>query len=145
MFQMFNEASEYGMHVPNSTALVAKALATTEGIGMDVAPDYELESDLKPVLEDCLRENNDLETSVETFASDLVRNKDMLEKAPTRLQNQLEEDPETNVSVNETRRSNLLPAAALITAGVLAYRFLPRDLALAVSLVLGIGVLTHVF
>ena len=145
MFQMFNEASEYGMHVPNSTALVAKALATTEGIGMDVAPDYELESDLKPVLEDCLRENNDLETSMETFASDLVRNKDVLEKAPTRLQNQLEEEPQTSVSVNETRRSNLLPAAALLTAGVLAYRFLPRDLALAVSLVLGIGVLTHVF
>lgn len=145
MFQMFKDASEHGMHVPNTTALVAKALATTEGIGMDVAPDYNLQSDLKPVLEDCIRQNNDLETSIETFASDLVRNKDVLEKAPTRLQNQLEEEPETSVYVNETRRRNLLPAAALLTAGLLAYRFLPRDLALAVSLVLGIGVLTHVF
>jgi ubiquinone biosynthesis protein len=145
MFNMFNEASEYGMHVPNSTALVAKALATTEGIGMDVAPDYELESELKPVLEDCIRQNNDLETSIETLASDLLRNKELLEKAPTQLQNQLGEKPEANISVSETRRSNLLPATALLTAGVLTYRFLPRDLALAVSLVLGIGALTYLF
>nr|EGQ40620.1 MAG: putative unusual protein kinase [Candidatus Nanosalinarum sp. J07AB56] len=145
MFQMFAEASEHGLHVPNSTALVARVLATTEGIGMDVAPDFELDSRLKPVLEDCLSENNDLETSVETLASDVIRNKDIFEKAPTQLQQGLSEDREIDVSVEGQSRDNLLPAAAVLTSGVLAYRFLPREPALLISLLLGLGALTWIF
>jgi Predicted unusual protein kinase len=145
VMSLFSKTPEYGLHLPNTTALAAKSLAVTESIGMDVAPDLSVESDLKPVLKNCLRENNDLETSMETFASDVIRNKDVLEKAPTQLQNQLENDADTTVSVEANRDGSLLPAAALLTAGVLAYRFLPRDLALAISLVLGLGVLTRVF
>lgn len=127
------EAGRKGLYMPNDLIMMGKGMATMEGIGIDVYPDYKFEEENYQDLKDILEEQFNLEDAAEDFAVDLLRNRDELTKLTSSV---LEEDSKTqNIEVtNRGSDSNLVPAALIVGSTLLFYGTLPDKYMLPVAL-----------
>ncbi|MFT4893044.1 MAG: ubiquinone biosynthesis protein [Candidatus Nanohaloarchaea archaeon] len=120
MFQLFVELSDAGLQMPSNLALMGKSLVTMEGIGLTVYPDFRITEEYEEMVKDFLRENNSEKELAEDFAIDMIKNKDLITKLPSKLNRKLEEQgkPEINVST-EKSRENIFPATMFLSGTAL--------------------------
>jgi predicted unusual protein kinase regulating ubiquinone biosynthesis (AarF/ABC1/UbiB family) len=126
MFQMVTEASEHGLHMPNRVALVGKSLITMEGIGMEIYPDFQVDGAYRETLVEVLFKNNRPENLVSRLGSDVIRNKEMFEKAPSAIRRALEpREQEITVQTGKESGEHVVPAALILGSTLLLYQVLP--------------------
>lgn len=129
-------ATEKGVYIPTSFIIMGKSLVTMEGIGLRLYPDFQLTEEFKPTVKKLLREQYSPEKMLENFSIDMMKNSELIEKLPSKL-NQLAAQKEQEITVvNETQGSaqiNLV-AALIIASSILIFQALPPDLALIIGL-----------
>jgi ubiquinone biosynthesis protein len=121
MFNLFVEISKHGIYMPSSLTLLGKNLVTIEGIGLTIYPDFQISDQYEDTIKEVLYEENSPENIGEDFAIDLINNKDMISRLPSKINSYLEnnEDQEkTEVNIKRQSR-NLLPSALIISSTVM--------------------------
>lgn len=84
---LMNTATRYGLEVPPDFLLVGKALVTVEGVGKEIAPDFDILEESRPLFLDLLRKRY----SPERVGNELLRRMERLSGATSRLPEQLQE------------------------------------------------------
>ena len=114
IMQIAIEASRIGIHMPNNVVLIGKNLVTTEGIAMKIQPERKMDEGVKKQALKALKQANKPEDMAETLAIDMVQNKDLITKLPSKLNKQLSQEREVNVQTEVKQTSNEYPETALI-------------------------------
>ncbi|WP_414836863.1 ABC1 kinase family protein [Candidatus Nanohalococcus occultus] len=129
MFDLFVKASENGLQMPSSLTLMGKSLVTTEGIGLTICPDFRITDEYEETAEDLLKQQNSPEDIAKDFSIDLIKNKDLIAKLPSKINRALKTEQKQPVKVIQEDNSNdhIMPAALLIGATVLFYQVLPAE------------------
>jgi ubiquinone biosynthesis protein len=84
---LISTANRFGLEVPPDFLLVGKALLTVEGVGKEIAPDFDIFAESKPLFVDLLRKRY----SPERLGSELLRRVERLSGATSQLPEQLQE------------------------------------------------------
>jgi len=118
------EASSLGVHMPSSMTLVGKSMITMEGIGLTIYPEFEFEKEYRELTEELLKENNNPEKLAKTLAIDLIQNKDLITKFPSKLNNKLEPSNQEIKVIQEPQYQfngkHILSATLILSATILA-------------------------
>lgn len=139
------EASKRGVHMPSSLTLVGKSLLTMEGIGLTIYPEFQLDDEYKRVTEKLLAENNKPKDLGKTLAIDIIQNKDLITKLPTKLNNQLDQGKQTikieqEKPENPVKGKHIISATLIFTAAFLTQNQLnPDQKIIAASVALAIA------
>jgi ubiquinone biosynthesis protein len=141
-FQMVVRASRKGIYLPTNLVLTGKTLVTIEGILLTVNPDAQVTDDYKDEVERILKEQNKPQELGKSFMIDLLQNKELVTKAPSKITEKLESDSvggTTKVEVEQTSDHH----EDILTAGlVLAATFLLSQVLQSGSLrILGVAFL----
>lgn len=130
---LMNTATRFGLEVPPDFLLVGKALVTVEGVGKEIAPDFDILEESRPLFLELLRKRY----SPERVGSELLRRMERLSGATSRLPEQLQEivedlrlgrlsirttDSETSQSTDRLGRrlfSAVVSSACLVTGAAL--------------------------
>jgi ubiquinone biosynthesis protein len=80
-------ATKYGIEIPTDFVMMGKALMTVEGVGKEIAPDFDIYSEARPLFAELLRKRY----SPERVGSELLRRLERLSGASYRVPQQLEE------------------------------------------------------
>lgn len=136
MFDLFVQISDQGLQMPSNLALLGKNLVTMEGIALTIYPDFRIQDSYEDVVKETLKKKNSPEKLAEDFTIDLIKNKDLFTKLPTKLNNKLESDDGREINISQdTQEIKTLPAGLIISSG-LVFAASPFYLPLAL---LGIG------
>jgi ubiquinone biosynthesis protein len=84
---LIGTASRYGLEVPPDFVLVGKALITIEGVGKEIAPDFDIIEESRPLFLDLLRKRY----SPQRIGNELLRRVERLSGATSQLPEQLQE------------------------------------------------------
>ena len=126
MLEITVSASQKGIHMPSSFVLVGKTLLTLESIGLAVYPEFEIREEYTDMAQEMLLKNNKPQDLMESLAIDLVQNKELVSKAPSKISNTLD-------SINKKQRKEIIHEKAsenrkavivtglLISAGIFAF------------------------
>jgi ubiquinone biosynthesis protein len=134
---MIVSASRRGIDFPSSLVLTGKAMVTIEGIVLSINPDADLTHRYSSEVKEILREQNSPKDLATDLAIDMIQNRDLITKAPSKLNQALETDDEgRDVHVHdEGREGRAIMAAGLsVSAAIL----LQGELGLQASTVLGV-------
>jgi ubiquinone biosynthesis protein len=113
MFDISINASQYGIHMPTSFALMGKSLLTMEGIGLTIYPDFEIKDQYKQEAEKILVKQN--KPDLEKTAIDLIQNKDLIEKPFTKLkENSGKQDVNVHVDQQDDKGDEMITASLLL-------------------------------
>ena len=138
MFDLFAEISNHGLHMPSNLALMGKSLVTMEGIGLTICPDFKVTEKYEEMVEDILREKNSPEKLAEDFGIDLIKNKELFTKLPSKINGQFGSDGETKIEVtagSQNLSRPLLVATLLIGASILLMENLSTEAALVLGFI----------
>ncbi|MFP4230063.1 MAG: ABC1 kinase family protein [Candidatus Nanohaloarchaea archaeon] len=117
LFDLFVQISDRGLRMPSNLALLGKNLVTIEGIALTIYPDFRIQESYEEVVEDALKQQNRPEEMAEGFAVDLIKNKELLTKLPTKINNKL--TPERGPEVDESSVNiKLLPSGLVVSSGL---------------------------
>lgn len=137
-FRLINAGSKRAIRFPTDLVLFAKALVTTEAMGLKLYPGFKFNEHFKPFVEEAFREYFNPQRAVKSLKSDLLDYADMLRTFPEKLQEAVEKInvDEIRVKVNATelydlkaefdrqndvRLLGLALAAMVIVSGVFLY------------------------
>lgn len=84
---LIGTATRYGLEVPPDFVLVGKALITIEGVGKEIAPDFDIIAESRPLFLDLLRKRY----SPQRLGNELLKRMERLSGATSRLPEQLQE------------------------------------------------------
>jgi len=84
---LIGTATRYGLEVPPDFVLVGKALITIEGVGKEIAPDFDIIEESRPLFLDLLRKRY----SPQRLGNELLRRVERLSGATSQLPEQLQE------------------------------------------------------
>jgi ubiquinone biosynthesis protein len=84
---LIGTATRYGLEVPPDFVLVGKALITIEGVGKEIAPDFDIIAESRPLFLDLLRKRY----SPQRLGNELLRRMERLSGATSQLPEQLQE------------------------------------------------------
>jgi ubiquinone biosynthesis protein len=87
VYDLVSTATRYGLEVPPDFMLVGKALITIEGVGKEIAPDFDILKESQPFFLELLKKRY----SPERIGSELLRRVEKLSGATTQLPEQLQE------------------------------------------------------
>lgn len=144
MFDLFIKISDYGLKMPSNLALLGKNLVTMEGIALTIYPDFRIQDSYEDIIQDTLKEKNRPGDLAQDFTIDLIKNKELLTKLPTKLNKKLEENGKTVNITEESSEIDTLPAGLMISSGIVfaASPFYPPLFAIAAS-ELGLSLYLH--
>ncbi|MFB6241700.1 MAG: ABC1 kinase family protein [Candidatus Nanosalina sp.] len=131
-FKLVVQASSKGIYLPTNLVLTAKTLVTIEGILLTVNPEAEVTDEYQDEIERILKEQNSPEQMGKSFMIDLLQNKDLLTKAPSKISKKLDSDSgggTTKVEVEETsdHHEDILTAGLILAATFLLSQVLPSS------------------
>lgn len=124
------QASEKGVHMPSSVVLIGKSLLTMEGIGLEIYPEFQLSDRYEEIARKQLMKNNQPQDLAESLAIDLIQNKDLISKAPTKINRTIENIQEKQASKipdNSKNQKAVIAAGLLISSGLYAPSAFPRE------------------
>lgn len=131
LLDMALRASELGVHMPPSLAVMAKGLATMEGIGLTIYPEFQPDNEIRQQVPHLLRDLNDPKQMINTFLLDLMENRDMFVRLPSQLNkaiNSLESEKTTIIDNAAKNQMNpLLIGALVLSSSLLFIETLPTD------------------
>ncbi len=84
---LIGTATRYGLEVPPDFVLVGKALITLEGVGKEIAPDFDIIEESRPLFLDLLRKRY----SPQRLGNEILRRMERLSGATSQLPEQLQE------------------------------------------------------
>jgi ubiquinone biosynthesis protein len=84
---LISTATRYGLEVPPDFMLVGKALITIEGVGKEIAPDFDIMEESRPLFLELLRKRY----SPQRIGNELLRRVERLSGATSQLPEQLQE------------------------------------------------------
>jgi ubiquinone biosynthesis protein len=84
---LIGTATRYGLEVPTDFVLVGKALITIEGVGKEIAPDFDIIEESRPLFLELLRKRY----SPQRLGNELLRRMERLSGATSQLPEQLQE------------------------------------------------------
>jgi ubiquinone biosynthesis protein len=84
---LIGTATRYGLEVPPDFVLVGKALITIEGVGKEVAPDFDIIEESRPLFLELLRKRY----SPQRLGNEILRRMERLSGATSQLPEQLQE------------------------------------------------------
>jgi ubiquinone biosynthesis protein len=87
VYDLVSTATRYGLEVPPDFMLVGKALITLEGVGKEIAPDFDILKESQPFFLELLKKRY----SPERIGNELLRRVEKLSGATTQLPEQLQE------------------------------------------------------
>ncbi|MFO7794128.1 MAG: AarF/UbiB family protein [Candidatus Nanohaloarchaea archaeon] len=145
MFDLFVQISDEGLQMPSNMALLGKNLVTMEGIALTIYPDFRIQNSYEDVVKETLKKKNSPDKLAEDFTIDLIKNKELFTKLPTKLNNKLDsnEDREINIT-QDSKNIETLPAGLIISSGLIftASPFYPPLAILGIGQ-LGLGLYLH--
>lgn len=109
------QASKNGVHMPSSITLVGKSMLTMEGIGLTIYPEFKIDDEYRQITEKLLIEKNKPKDLGKTLAIDLIQNKDLITKLPTKLNNKLEPE-NTTIKIEQEQPESPLKGKHIISA-----------------------------
>jgi ubiquinone biosynthesis protein len=122
MFNLFVEISKHGIYMPSSLTLLGKNLITLEGIGLTIYPDFQIQDQYEDAIKEALVQENSPEDIGENFAIDLINNKEIITRLPSKINSILENEEEKNetqeISIKK-QSVNLLPSVLILSSTVL--------------------------
>ncbi|MFB6180278.1 MAG: ABC1 kinase family protein [Candidatus Nanohalobium sp.] len=147
------KASEKGIHMPSSVILVGKTLVTTEGIGLTLYPEFHVREPYKDIVKETLLQSNSPQDILESFTIDLIQNKELISKAPSKINETIESinQKQQREIIREKASENgeaVIAAGLLISAGIFAFNSLPakwRGLIAVAELALAFILIRKVF
>jgi ubiquinone biosynthesis protein len=145
LFKLFVELSDEGLHMPSNLALMGKSLVTMEGIGLTIYPDFRITDEYEDMVEEILKQKNSPKQLTEDFTVDLIKNKDLIRKLPSKINRKLEETKEKTVKVEtSTPEINLLPTALILSSCALIAASIYNRVFLYIGLIeLAYGIYLH--
>lgn len=126
MLEITVSASEKGIHMPSSFVLVGKTLLTLESIGLAVYPEFKIREEYSDMAQKMLLKNNRPQDLIQSLAIDLVQNKELISKAPSKINqtiesiNQKQRKEIVHEKASENRKA-LIATGLLISAGLFAF------------------------
>jgi ubiquinone biosynthesis protein len=87
VYDLVGTATRYGLEVPADFMLVGKALITIEGVGKEIAPDFDILKESQPFFLELLKKRY----SPERIGNELLKRMEKLSGATTQLPEQLQE------------------------------------------------------
>lgn len=144
-FRLINLGSKRAIRFPSDLVLFAKALITTEAMGLKLYPDFKFNEHLKPFVEEAFREYFNPKRVVKSMKSDVLDYASILRTFPEQLQEAVKKITTEEVRVkinakelyelkaeldrqNDVRLLGLALTAMLIVTGILLYRDGVRDI-----------------
>lgn len=108
-FRLINAGSKRAIRFPTDLVLFAKALVTTEAMGLKLYPQFKFNEHFKPFVEEAFREYFNPKRAVKSLKSDLLDYADILRTFPEKLQEAVEKInvDEIRVKVNATELYDL--------------------------------------
>lgn len=82
MFKILNRAPSRGISVPADLALFAKAFVTTEAMGLKIWPDFDLNSELKPLTDEVMKDFLDPLKRLDEIKTNAFDYLDYIERLP---------------------------------------------------------------
>ena len=114
-------SSKHGYRPPHSVVMMGKDIATAEGIAVRIGTGADLNDTLENTVEKALKEKNDPKDLARDFAIDLSQNRELLTKLPSKLNEALERDHQTQVKVeNQAPRPRGLTSISIAALGIAA-------------------------
>jgi ubiquinone biosynthesis protein len=118
LMEITAEASDRGVHMPPSLALMGKSMVTMEGIGMTLYPEFEMTDEYERVVREILWQSNSPRQMVQTFLIDLLENKDLLTRMPSQINDVLDQGGKDS-STTVIQESSGMEANALLIGALL--------------------------
>lgn len=121
MFNLFIEITQDGLYMPSNLTLLGKNLVTIEGIGLTIYPDFKISDQYEDTIKEVLYQENSPKDIGEDLTIDLINNKDMISRLPSKINSFLENNKEQQKQeINIKKQSiNLLPAALILSSTLL--------------------------
>lgn len=130
MFQMVVRASRKGVYLPTNLVLTGKTLVTIEGILLTINPEAEITQDYRDEVERILKKQNSPKEIGKSFMIDLLQNKDLIAKAPSKLneklQNSSQQKTEVKVETSDDHE-DIVTAGLILAAAFLLSQVLPTQ------------------
>ena len=119
MFNLFVDVSKQGLKMPSNMALLGKNLVTMEGIALTIYPDFRIQDSYEDIVKETLKEKNSPDKLAEDFTIDLIKNKELFTKLPTKLNNKLDSNNDREINITqEPQNIETLPAGLIISSGL---------------------------
>lgn len=132
LFDIVIRASNRGLYMPTNLVLTGKTLVTIEGILLTINPEAQITDEYQDEVQKILKQQNSPKELGKTFMIDLIQNKDLITKAPTKL-NQLAEKEKTEkqeIHIENDASSNsqnILVASMVIATAILLSTTLDQE------------------
>lgn len=117
-------AIQYGVYPPNDLFVMGKGMTTMEGIGLKLYPEFNFVEQNREFMEGLLKDQLDPRDSAEELTADILRNRELFENMPSKL-NQLMEKRDRNIVIRNEGDDNTAPAV-LIASSIFLAISLPR-------------------
>lgn len=118
MFDLFVKISDYGLRMPSNLALLGKNLVTMEGIALTIYPDFRIQDSYEDIVKETLKDKNSPDKMLEDFSIDLIKNKELFTKLPTKISEKMEREPARVKVSDHVNEATNLPAAMIISSGL---------------------------
>lgn len=138
MFDLFVKISDYGLRMPSNLALLGKNLVTMEGIALTIYPDFRIQDSYEDIVKKTLKEKNSPDQMFEDFSIDLIKNKELFTKLPSKINSKMKESNSTSIKI-QTESSDISAPLIVATLIIAASILLMENLSPQIALFLGIG------
>ncbi|AOV95347.1 hypothetical protein AQV86_05520 [Nanohaloarchaea archaeon SG9] len=118
MLEITVSASQKGIHMPSSFVLMGKTLLTLESVGLAIYPQFKMREEYTKMAQKMLLKNNQPKDLIQSLAIDLIQNKELISKAPSKISQTID-------SINQKQRKEIIHEKAsdnkkaVIVAGLL--------------------------
>lgn len=118
MFDLFVKISDYGLRMPSNLALLGKNLVTMEGIALTIYPDFRIQDSYEDIVKDALKQKNSPKELAEDLSVDMIKNKELLTKLPSKINEKITSENETKIQIQNSENSNIMSSALIISSGL---------------------------
>ncbi|MFB6245540.1 MAG: ABC1 kinase family protein [Candidatus Nanohaloarchaea archaeon] len=130
------EASRHGIYMPNDLIVMGKGMATMEGIGLDIYPDYNFTEENREFIEKLIKEQLEPKQSTKDMMADALRNKELFTKLPSKINEAISSDSKhVNVHVENQQNSEAVTAALILASAFFASKYVEPSEAAALAAV----------
>lgn len=136
------KASERGVHMPVSFAIVGKSLLTMEGIGLAIYPQFKVTDEYEDIAKQIILEKNNPSELAQNFLIDLIENRDLVSRPFTQLQKIADQHTETLETHHRKRGLQVITAGLFLSSALILTEALTAEMLTILGLgQLGIAIL----